>query len=89
MDADSANSFSEPFIGEIIEWTIGTVSNEAEIMSPNIAPLLQALVNRAGWTSGNAIAFYISGDGSIGVVKSFDSSPGDAPEFQVKFWQRK
>jgi hypothetical protein len=31
--------------------------------TPNLAPIVQELVNRTGWSNGNAIAFLINGSG--------------------------
>ncbi|WP_207063343.1 PilC/PilY family type IV pilus protein [Motiliproteus sp. SC1-56] len=41
--------------------------------SPNIAPLLNEVLQRAGWAGGNSISFIISGNGNR-IVESYDGS---------------
>lgn len=43
-------------------WTTGGVSGPDQ-QTPNVAPLIQEVVNRSGWSNGNSIVFIISGSG--------------------------
>ena len=44
-------------------WTVPSVSNETVLTSPDVAAMLQEVVDRNGWTSGNALGFLLSGSG--------------------------
>ncbi len=70
-----------------IKWTIATgdfnvVDSKAQ--TSNIAPLLQKLVDRTNWASGNAIAFYLKGKGTR-EVESYDGEPAAAPKLIIKY----
>lgn len=55
-------------------WTVvGEVG--ANQRTPNLAPIVQEIVNRGGWTSGNALALLIGGTGHR-TARAFE---GDAP----------
>ena len=60
----------------------------SEILSPNIASLVQGIVNRPGWKSGNALALHVSGVGQ-GLVIAYDLTPAKAVSLSVKFRQSK
>ena len=46
--------------------------------TPDISAVIQEIVDRPGWQSGNALVFLISGTGKR-VVTSYDGDPDDAP----------
>jgi K319-like protein/parallel beta helix pectate lyase-like protein len=50
--------------------------------TPNLAPVVQEVVNRAGWTSGNAMAFVVTGTGRR-TADAFEDSP--APTLQITY----
>ncbi len=52
--------------------------------SPSFAPVVQEIVNRAGWVSGNSIVFIITGSGTRN-ADSYDGSASDAPKLTVTF----
>ncbi len=54
-------------------WLIVGQTSAAQ-RSPNLTPIIQEIVNRAGWASGNALAIIITGNGNR-VAKSYDASP--------------
>lgn len=63
--------------------TVGSAGPDQR--TPNIASLVQAVVNKSGWASGNAIAFYIKGTGTR-EVESFDGDkPASAPMLVVQY----
>ena len=55
-----------------------------EHQTPNLAPIVQEIVNRADWNSGNSLAFIITGEGKR-VAKAFDESPTGAPRLDVVY----
>jgi hypothetical protein len=50
--------------------------------TPDLAPVIQEIVSRPGWTSGNALALVITGAG-LRVAESFEGSRAGAPELYV------
>jgi hypothetical protein len=57
----------------------GTDQRTADIKS-----LVQYLVNKSGWTPGNAMAFYIKGHGTR-EVESYDGDAAKAPELVIQY----
>lgn len=55
-----------------------------EQRTPNLAPIVQEIVSRPGWSSGNALALVISGTGRR-TAESFDGSRLEAPLLHVTF----
>jgi type IV pilus assembly protein PilY1 len=55
-----------------------------KLSSPDLRTVVQEVVNRAGWSSGNAMAFIITGSGTKN-VESFDSEPGAAPILRITY----
>lgn len=54
--------------------------------TPNLASLVQQLVNRNGWNSGNAMAFFLNGTGTR-EVESFDGDAPKAPQLVIEYIQ--
>ena len=84
------NLSSRKFMKDSIPWNITTAWNVvgaagAEQRSTNIAKLIQQIVDRGGWNSGNALALYIKGSG-LREVESFDGSPGQAPLLVIEYF---
>lgn len=52
--------------------------------TPELAPIIEEIVNRPGWKPGNALALVIRGQGTR-VAKSFDESKNQAPSLHVEF----
>ena len=57
---------------------------EGEDYSLSVSSSVQEIVNRAGWKSGNALAFTISGSG-LRRAMSFDGDPEKAPQLAVTY----
>jgi len=67
------------------DWTVpGWQTIGKQRASPDLAPVLQELVDRPGWQSGNAAAFLISGSGRR-VATSRDTDPARAPVLHVRY----
>jgi hypothetical protein len=63
-------------------------SDEADVdeLSPDLKKLVQAVVNRAGWASGNAISFVMSGNGTgYRNTRSWDADPLKSAKLTVKY----
>ncbi len=52
--------------------------------TPDIASVVQEIVNRGGWSSGNALVMLIRGTGTR-IPESFDGLPSGAPKLRVTF----
>ncbi len=77
-------------IADSVTWTIPANSWKivgeagADQRTPNIAKLVQALVNRDAWTSGNAMVFTVRGTGTR-EAESYDGSPDQAPILMIDY----
>lgn len=52
--------------------------------TPNLAPIIQEMVNRPGWASNNAMTLLISGSGQR-VARSFEGSSSGAPRLHIEY----
>jgi hypothetical protein len=52
--------------------------------TPNLAAVIQQIVNRPGWASGNALALIVTGSGHR-VADSFNGSSTGAPLLHVEY----
>jgi hypothetical protein len=52
--------------------------------TPNLASLIQEIIERPGWTSGNSIVFIITGTGKR-TADSFDKNPCTAPLLHIEY----
>ncbi|HYN87873.1 MAG TPA: phytase [Ardenticatenaceae bacterium] len=52
--------------------------------TPDLSALIQTVVDRPGWTSGNALAFIVTGSGKR-QAKSYDGAPEAAPRLHVEY----
>jgi hypothetical protein len=57
---------------------------ETDPKTPDLSTIVQEIVNRAGWVSGNAMAFIIVGSGER-VAVSYDQSPGASTLLHVEY----
>lgn len=79
---------SKPRTAATVTWspvawtTVGTTW--AAQRTPNLAPIIQALVNRPGWASGNAITLLITGSGQR-VATAFDGASSSAPLLRIEY----
>jgi hypothetical protein len=62
-----------------------TVGNAgAKQQTPDIAPIIQEIVNRPGWSSGNALVLIITGTGKR-VAESYNGKPAAAPLLYIEY----
>jgi outer membrane protein assembly factor BamB len=64
-------------------WTGADLAG-ADQRTPDLSSVVQELVNRGGWSSGNAIAFLFSGSGWR-IVNTYDGSPAKAALLHVEW----
>ncbi len=64
-------------------WIPGTLLT-GDVYTPNVTGIVQEIVNRGGWKSGNALSFMIAGSGQRQVY-SYDGSATSAPRLVVSY----
>lgn len=62
--------------------TVGAAG--AEQKTPNIGPVIQEIVNRDGWVSGNSLALIITGNGKR-TAEAFDGDQAGAPRLLIDY----
>lgn len=96
-DTDDAATFDEtsggisgrPVVADTItwsdipEWTSAGDAGEDQ-RTPNLADLVQAVISRDGWASGNAVSFILTGTGER-TAESYDGTPSEAPMLVVEY----
>ncbi len=84
----NANISTRALTGATTDWapapwtTVGEAGTAQQ--TPNIAPIIQEIVERPGWSSGNALVINISGIGQR-TAESFDGDPAGAPVLHVEY----
>jgi len=64
------------------DWTTVGAAGEAE-RTPDLSAVVQEIVDRPGWTSGNALVLVVSGTGHR-TAESFEGLPGGAAALRVE-----
>lgn len=94
--ADNAPSFGtatnnvsgRPTTAASITWTPPAWNTVGEAgpaqRTPDLAPIIQEIVNRAGWTRGNALALVITGTGKR-VARAYDGEAAGAPLLRIEY----
>ena len=84
----NANISSRALTGAMIDWAPAPWTTEGEAgaaqQTPNIAPIIQEIVERPGWSSGNSLVVIISGDG-VRSAESVNGNPAAAPALHVEY----
>ena len=73
---DSNNISGRALTSSFVDWTPGAWSTFGTYTSPNLASLVQELVNRPGWQPGNDVAFVIQTLSGTRHVGSYDFEQG-------------
>lgn len=85
FNSTDRNISSRPVTTASVAWSsVPNLAMNQKLVSPDLTPVVQEIVNRAGWISGNAMAFIITGSGTKN-VESFDSEPGAAPLLKITY----
>ncbi|MEE9345417.1 MAG: hypothetical protein V3U88_07395, partial [Methylococcales bacterium] len=84
----NANISSRAQTNAAVDWVPAPWTNIGEAgvtqQTPNIASIIQEIVNRSGWSSGNSLALMISGSGRH-TAESFNGDPAGAPVLHVEY----
>lgn len=86
----SGSTFNRQFLSQTVTWDAGLWGfPDIKYKTSNISTLIQLIINRELWTSGNAISFYITSTNiplaSKRVVKSFNGDPSAAPKLYIEY----
>ena len=84
VNAISSRSLTSDFVRwEVPAWNVYQESSTAQ-QSADLSPIIQAVINRSGFVSGNSIAIVVSGTGKR-VAESFEGSPAEAAELCITY----
>ena len=90
QNVDNASSFASGPVTDIttrtptsatVRWDFANTTPE----ELNVTPIIQEIVNRAGWTSGNALAMILRNGSQTMLFHSYDSNPNLAPQLEVDY----
>jgi hypothetical protein len=84
----SGNVSSRPRTGATVAWapsawTAVGLRGTAQ-QTPDLSALVQEIVNRPGWSSGNALAFVVSGSGAR-TAESYEGGAKKAPVLHIQY----
>lgn len=82
--AAANNISSRPTTTASVSWNPPNPGAKQKLTTPDLTTIVQEIVNRSGWASGNAIAFIVGGTGTR-VVESYDSRPSVAPLLRITY----
>jgi protocatechuate 3,4-dioxygenase beta subunit len=78
------NISNRPLTTAQVGWTPSSWSSGADYNSPNISSVVQEIVNRPGWTTGNSMVIIINGTGSRSAL-SYESGTSTAPKLVITY----
>jgi len=82
------NISDRPLTSAAVSWipaswpTVGVAGQDQQ--TPDLSSVLQEIVSRPGWQSGNSLALIVTGSGTRTAV-SYDLSPSQAPQLLVRY----
>jgi type IV pilus assembly protein PilY1 len=82
------NISTRPVYSEAVNWVMdyAWLTTDEVHQSADITALVQKLVDRSGWASGNAMAFLISnGEDVFRKAKSWNADPAKAPKLHIEY----
>ena len=82
------NVSTRPVYSQAVDWVMNYawLTTDEVHQSADITALVQKLVDRSGWASGNAMAFVISnGEDVFRKAKSWNADPAKAPKLHIEY----
>ena len=64
-------------------WTVINENGENQ-RTPNLSAIIQEIINRTGWTSGNSLVFIVTGSGQR-TAWSYNGLPSGAPLLHIEY----
>jgi hypothetical protein len=72
-----------------VDWDPGVWSSGGWYESPDLQDVIQEIVNRSGWASGNALVLLLADDGSATSVNrliyAYNSGAANGAELQIEY----
>jgi hypothetical protein len=72
-----------------VDWDPGAWTSGGWYESPDLKTVIQAIVNRSGWVSGNALVLLLADDGSASgayrLISAYDSGAANGAELQISY----
>ena len=65
-------------------WNVPAWTSNTAYQTPDLTTVIQEVVDRGGWASGNAIALYVTGSGAR-IADAYDGSAADAPLLHIDY----
>ena len=81
--SNRATSSNQVTWSNIPQWT-NEGENGTDQQTPDLSSIIQEVVNRSGWSQGNAAVFLIEGQGTRTAI-SYDKDPSKAPKLFIQF----
>ena len=94
IDEDDTATFSSDPTGRAqttanVDWDLDSIQADVSYRSTDITAIVQEIIDRGGWVSGNAMGFIIKNDGATASAlycwHSYDGSPAQAPLLEVEY----
>lgn len=87
--ADAGNISSRTRLATSVAWPgVSDLGIDERVSSPDLASIVNAIVNRAGWQANNSLAIFIeraSGSGSLRNLYSFEGNAVSAARLHIKY----
>ena len=81
----NADITSRPTTSASVPWAVSAWDTAGQThQSPSLVPIVQELIDRPGWTSGNALVVLVSGTGRR-TARSYDANPAEAPLLHIDY----
>ena len=69
-----------------VNWTATNIGTATWCNSPDIATVIQEIIDRAGWSSGNDIAIILDTLSASGmIIRAYDGGTGDYPSITIDY----
>ena len=81
----SGDISSRPTTSSSVPWAVPAWDTAGQThQSPSLVPIVQELIDRPGWASGNALVVLVSGTGRR-TARSYDANPAKAPLLHIDY----
>ena len=85
----SGNISARPLTSASVNWVpMGWYTEDeagTDQRTPSLVPVIQEIVNRSGWVSGNALALIVSGSGDSRAAYAYDGDPAKSAVLYVQY----
>jgi len=86
--SSTGNISAKPQTNFSVSWDIPKWEANSTYQSPNVAAIIQEIVNRASWAPGNAMGFIVRESQNIRSAISYDKNPSQAPRLVIEYYEK-